>query len=346
MKKLLLLVVSAVSISGSAGRTAEFEVRKLGDGIVSIPVMTRADMREVFDFSKDGRYIWTSETNCYDLGGRRVEIGSLEDSSYPLPRMRWKKKFVGTDELSMWWPFKGVEERVKSKAKTWFEKDNESRDEVLYSSERLTFPAFSNPLAVSLIYANGAKHDFVSIARFANNDEIVFGPPKKVEYKSPIQGYLMMMESECSPDMRHLAVMMYNVGIDAITIMRADVESSTKEYTDDFVESFILKSDLKKWFGEDNLWICDRGHGFLNDNYYLFICNRGGRNSFTARDYIVVYGIREKRIVTVFKSHLRWLDQGCEFRDTDFVLSADEKYLAIRYDAKITIYPFPSTNVD
>lgn len=332
MRVLLLLLVAAVSSGLCFGHTAEFEVRKLGDGIMSIPVLMPVGLYDVFDFSKDSRYIWTSETNCYDLTGCHVKTGTLDASSYPLPRMKWKKKFVGAD---LDHPFREIEERIKSDTKDWFDRENDGSEvDSRFCDSTLTFPPSSSPIVAAVFCFKGEACDFVSIARFTNDDEIVFGPAKKIEFTRTI-GSL-----DFSPDMRHFVLMHEFSEVKQIKIMRVGVESDASEYTDNSIVDVISKSELKQLFGEKKLWIDARGHGFVNENYYVFTCNRGGRFSFTARDYFVVYGLREKRIVKVFKSCLRWLDEGCPIRYTDFALSADEKYLAIRYDGKITVYRF------
>ena len=335
MKEFLLLLVAAVSGGLCFGRSAEFELRKLGDGIMSIPVSVPAGLYNVFDFSKDSRYIWTSETNCYDLAGHQAETGKLDAASYQLPRMKWKQKFVGTDELSVWYPFDAIEERLKSDAKAWFQSESGGRGQNLSSYVRLTFPSYSDPFVAVVFMPFDVPHDLVSVARFTEDDEIVFGPVKKIRCHDFIDSL------DLSPDIRHFVMMMSkHDGIHAIKIMRTDIGSDAIEYTDNSIVDVVSKAELEQLFGEKRLWIYERGHGFANENYYVFSCNRGGRFSFTARDYFVVYGIREKRIVKVFKSRLRWFDEGCEIRDIDYALSADEKYVAIRYDDEITVYKF------
>ena len=95
---------------------------------------------------------------------------------------------------------------------------------------------------------------------------------------------------------------------------------------------------------QEILWILRSAneHGFLNENYYVFICTYGGRNSFTTRDYCVVLDVRKQRIAKIFRSRLRFLSGGWPISMNDFALSADEKYFAIRYEDEITIHRFSS----
>ena len=339
MKVLLLLPTCVFGYCLCFGGAAGFEVQELGGGgIMSVPVSMPTGLHDVFDFSKDGRCIWLSETNCYDLAGHQLEVGKLGESSSPLTRMGWKNKFIGAD---INYPFREIMGRITSDMKAWLERDGCGRKiDLLYCHASLTFPPASDPVVAAYFWPKGGVGDFVSIARFGENGEIGFGRTKKIEFTDPIANL------DFSPDRRHFVMMQRGAQslVFQIKIMRADLGSDVSAYTDNSIMDVISVSELEQLLGEKWLLIrSGRGHGFANENYYVFACNRGGRSCFTARDYFVVYGLREKRIVKVFKSRLRWLDEGWPMRDTDFALSADEKYLAIRYDGEITVYPFNQT---
>ena len=50
--------------------------------------------------------------------------------------------------------------------------------------------------------------------------------------------------------------------------------------------------------------------------------------------------LREKHIVKVFRSGYLLRGGGVGTRDINVVLSADERFIAVRYNGIITVYPF------
>ena len=96
--------------------------------------------------------------------------------------------------------------------------------------------------------------------------------------------------------------------------------------------------EVGKSLGEDGI-VLDDMHGmlgFLNNDYFAFVGRNGGRN----REYLFIYGFREKHIVKVFRSGYLLRGGGVGTRDINVVLSADERFIAVRYNGIITVYPF------
>lgn len=315
----------------------EFDVQKLGDGVMSISSVSGA-----FDFSKDGRYIWLSATNCYDLAGRQTELGKLEEASFPLPRMRWKKRLLEPDGNYLFSKIRNCVEHgaVKSVADGLL---GMAGGENWTCRSTLTCYVAPNPRIAVVVYPKtvpqGSQYrHYMLEAMLGSDGDVVFGTAKVIADE-------MVMDSMCSmelsADIRHFAGISYekNKGV-VYRITFADVSSDGSRISEGHDRMVVKLSDLRRMLDDEEFSInVISGHGFLDDNYYVFTGGRGGRFSFTARDYLIVYGFREKKIVMAFKSRLRW-DGGSCISDIGIVLSPDRKHLAIRYDDVITIYRF------
>ena len=303
----------------------------------------------VYDFSKDGKYLWLSETNCYDLSGRKVKTSLLEDASGPLPRLKWKKRVLGSAwnySLSSLGAGNDLDKcKMGSMIAHWAAANGVAAQgqELSCLTIRWTFPEESPPVVAAKLRVGawpGGTYPLVwGILPDADEEEMSFRAVRVPnELRLPL-GWNWTL----SGSMQHIAS---SSSIDSTNNPRLRFSDIGINGIDDHIgmsnEVFVIQSDLKRLVKDDGLMFDDFcGPGFfLNEDYFVFAGTTGGRMKLTARDYLFVYGFRERRIVKAFKSHLRLFDEGYHINDVDVVLSADEKYLAIRYDGVITVYPF------
>ena len=303
----------------------------------------------VYDFSKDGKYLWLSETNCYDLSGHKVKTCIIEGSSGPLPRLQWKKRVLG----SAWnYAFSGLSagngfdiitmRRLITQLATDNDFAKQKRDWGC-STVRWTFSSKSLPIFTAML-RGGAWPDHADILAWgtlpdAEDAEVPFRAVMVPKELARSLGWNCTL----SESMQHIASSSFVCSIDNPRLRFSDISI---DYMDNRLsvsnEVFVTQGDLRRLVNDDGLMFNDLGGPglFLNENYFAFAGTNGGRMKLTARDYLFVYGFREKRVVKAFRSHLRFFDEGYHINDVDVALSADEKYLAIRYDGVITIYPF------
>ncbi len=346
--KMVAKIVS-LALTGAilAQGCSAYSVQRFGrGGIMSIEFAHNS----VYDFSKDGKYLWLSETNCCDLAGNPVDPATLDDSSRPLPRMKWRSRILGKS-----WNYRSAYrdpdnalncKRIADRLLQWG-KDNhldaEGR-ELKSRRPKLTFPATASPIVTAEVrprdFLEPGTKAHVVLGRFPDDGDgyIQFravGMPN--DMLLPFGSDLTVSESlqrVASVSSEHFEGEITPLRFSDIDI---DFETGSIAFSN---EVYVLFKDLDKALGDRICLDVFSTFGFLDNNYFAFVGGTGGRFSFTARDYLFIYGFREKRIVKVFKSHLRFLDEGCVILDIDLALSADEKYLAVRYDGVITVYPF------
>ena len=190
-------VFASILLTGCAN--SEGVLCRLDRGIMSIP----STYDEIFDFSIDGKYIWV-ETNCYDLAGHLMDTGKLAASSFPLPRMNWKKKLVKKGHISSY-PYHEALGKIEAEMKIWFQKKHPGRElDAMHYKPTVTIPAFANPIILAH-YFLFKQDDCFSIAKFVENDKIEFADDiKLVSRRSPFSIFSL----EISPDLKNFIVML------------------------------------------------------------------------------------------------------------------------------------------
>ena len=344
----LKLVCCAFGFAFSlCGCASEFNVQRFGSGgLFSVKSWNR---HEVFDFSKDGKYLWLSETNCYDLSGRPVDMSALDDSSHPLPRMKWKSRILGS-EWNYW--CSDIRKNIEAQAVQWCVTNHlwGGNMKVAYSYSKLTFPATSVPIVTVMLGTEAAAYckpgsyykprdEYIVQGVFTSNavEEISF----KAVKIPPEMWFPLGYEIVVSESLGHIANTYVEGKGRRFSDVRMDFEARDIALSDEVV---VGREEVWTMLGDKSAsmdWF-DAGVGFLSENYFSFPANRGGRNMFYSRDYLLVYGFRERRIVKAFKGG-RQFNGAYIINDKGIVMSADEKYLAIRYNGVITVYQF---NVD
>ena len=169
--KLLGVLIVIANCCLCFGGSMKLDVHELGDdGIVSI-----SSLSGVFDFSKNGRYVWLTETNCYDLTGRRTELGALDESSFPLARMKWKRCFLGDGgRYSLSKIQTNIHtDAVRSVAMECLSAKEGDGDWVCKSS--LTSYAESGPLITVVVRSCSRNKHYMIAARVGANGKIEYG---------------------------------------------------------------------------------------------------------------------------------------------------------------------------
>ena len=315
------------------------DVEKFGEGgVVSIKSSSG-----VYDFSKDGKYLWLSETNCYDLAGNSVDGGTLDDSSCPVPRMKWKKNVLGhvfrrdgrfEDDIAAI-----SSSKIEATIKRWSKENH--MDELggggMRWSSKLTFPALTSPIVV----ARGWPSDIESGGVYLSLGELPADnysdiPFRTVSVTKEDLGRLGF-DWSVSERMNHFVGIVLDSYYKSIRFfdIEIDFEAGRVVFSN---EAYLSLVEVGKSLGEDGI-VLDDMHGmlgFLNNDYFAFVGRNGGRN----REYLFIYGFREKHIVKVFRSGYLLRGGGVGTRDINVVLSADERFIAVRYNGIITVYPF------
>ena len=312
------------------GCTLESGIHRFGSG----GVFSIESKGGVYDFSKDGRYLWLSDTECYDLTGRLVDISTLDESSYPLPRMKWKRLVLGAD---MEYSISRSSKRINAQAKRWWTSNHlADRLKVDYVSSELTFPAMSAPIVtVNLCsYEPFSSNIAVGVCPDGGESEMSFRLVNITHVKRDmpfasrfvVSGSTNRASACRSPELWRA---FFDIGF--FEDGRVEVSNVVA----------VTENEVVGLLGDEKIYGQDlSGQMFLDDNYFAFPVRRGGCRSFISRDYLLVYGFREKRVVKAFMSRYMLAEHNGTITDVDVVLSADEKHIAIRYDCVITVYQF------
>ena len=339
--QLFILFCAAILVKGCSSKKSD--TIEFGRG----GVMSVESKPGVYDFSEDGRYLWLTETNCYDLSGCSVDASKLRGASLPIARMRFKKHVMGPawnysfnnhaqkSEIN--------KEKIESLIVQWGQTNllRAAECELRCLSSQLTFPEISAPMVTAEVLSGDllSGTHYMVLGKFPENDnsEIAFRALRISK------GVLSLLGGEwaVSESIQRITSFSSAEGAFDVLLRFSDVVIDFEsEHIVCSNEVYVSENELGMVVGDSELSLDEFcGHGFLSKNYFFFTGGSGGRNKFTARDYLFVYGFNEKRVVKAFKSKLRFLDEGYAINDIDVVLSADEKYLAIRYDGIITVYP-------
>lgn len=328
--KLSAYVIGFVFIT--QGCFSQSSIQQLGVG----GVFSIESKGMVYDFSKDSKYLWLSETECCDLTGRLVDISTLGEASYPLPRMMWKRRILGTDSG---YHLSRSSENINAQAERWWNENHlPDGQKVDYVSSELTFPAMSAPLVtVSLSsYDPYRKNIAIGVCSDGGESKISF-QNINITYlkcdKSFSSGIVLSSSLNRASDEERFSSNMrffYDIG--------TNPKGGTIEVSNVVA---VAEKEIVELLGDKKVRSQEFfGRMFLSDNYFAFPVRRGGCRSFLSRDYLLIYGFREKQIVKAFKSRWMIAEHNDTVTDVDVVLSADEKYIAIRYEGEITVYPF------
>lgn len=320
------------------GCALESNIQRFGSGGV---FSVKSKGKTVYDFSKDGKYLWLSETECYDLTGSLVDISALDEVSYPLPRMKWKRRILGAD---MEYSISRNRKKIDAQAVSWWTTNHlADRQKVDYVSSELTFPAMLVPVVTVQLcsYKPFSSNVAIGVCPDGGESEMLFRSVNITHKQRDMPSVFQFVVSESTNRAsacvsRELSRSFFDV--------RFDFEDGHLEVSNVVV---VTENEIVRLLGDEKVYGQHfSGCMFLDDNYFAFPVRRGGCRSLISRDYLLVYGFREKRIVKAFKSRYMLFDQNDTITDIDIVLSADEKHLAIRYDGVITVYQFDVTGSD
>ena len=147
--QLFILFCAAILVKGCSSKKSD--TIEFGRG----GVMSVESKPGVYDFSEDGRYLWLTETNCYDLSGCSVDASKLRGASLPIARMRFKKHVMGPawnysfnnhaqkSEIN--------KEKIESLIVQWGQTNllRAAECELRCLSSQLTFPEISAPMVTA-----------------------------------------------------------------------------------------------------------------------------------------------------------------------------------------------------
>lgn len=342
MREIVVLILFVGIIFSPLDYALGYKFNKFGrGGLFSVNARS-----PVFDFSCDGKYLWVSETDCYDLKGHKVDITKLGEESQPLPRMKWKSFVYNLPSESGNFKAQLYAQAVSQAVlHAGFPPDEKSENH--FPTAGLTFPTKGSPIMATDICTEHFTIKDFAFGKFPEKDdeEMKFHVFKFSDFRfigafNPRLMWDVMLRSTVSGKMCHIG---YVEDIEGLRfdqgVYLADIELGADKgclVCSNFV--FLAETELAKQFKDKKFQLNSLcRHGFASDNYYVFSGYTGGRYSFFARDYLCVYGFREKRIVRAFRSGVR-LDLGPRLGACDVVISADEKLMAVPYKHEITVY--------